>query len=167
MRFNALKQHRFYIPFGSVVCKHHFESHAWKNIESFRSLNRFDANQIADMIDLLRYQKLPEIDAVQDFSSVDMKINTGLSREKFEQLFESIPSIKIRFNNIPLAKKALHTYMMRLRTGQTLDQISSNINVSHTRVRYWLKTVREILSDEFVPFDMKLLTMTPELYQTF
>lgn len=78
VRFNALKQHRFYIPFDSVVCKHHFESNAWRNIENFRSLNRFDANQIADMINLLRCQDLPENDVVQDISSVDMKINTGL-----------------------------------------------------------------------------------------
>lgn len=154
-RHNVLKQQRYYIPPKSKVCQRHFELNAWNNINNFRSLSRFNANQIDEMVDLLRVQAMPE-NLIHDLSSEEMKIFTGLSRKDFDQLFEKIPSISSKFtNDITLAKNALYTYMLRLRTGQTLERISSYVKMSLTTVSRWIEIVRAVLIKEFVPTSMK------------
>lgn len=116
------------------------------------------------MIDLLRVRELPKNDLTQDLSTKDMKVVTGLSRANFEELAESCPSLLIKYrNNKTLARNALFAYLMRLRTGETLDQISSSIKVPCTTIQRWIKTVREVLTEGFLPDNMKSAWTRDEL----
>lgn len=152
VRFKILQNHRFYIPHGSRACEVHFKSKSWKNTNNFRSVNRFNARHIENMIDLLRSQNLLKDNVIRESTSVDMKIATGLSREQFKELFRSIPSLAGKFKNKKsVAEMALYTYLMRLRTGQTISQISSHLKVGTWKICDWLKIVRNVLSEEFVP----------------
>lgn len=154
-------KHRFYIP-KNVKCSVHFKSRSWNDVNHFRQVNTFNKEQITDMIDLLRFRH--ENDEMPDYFSSDMKILTGLTSEQFKQLFESVPLLTKKFkNNTQNARKALYMYLMRLRTGQTLQQMSTKFDVSHSTIINRLKVVRSVLLKKFVPFNLKSAWTRDEL----
>lgn len=153
-RYLVLMKHRFYIPKNVRACNIHFQSRSWNNVNHFRHVNTFNKHQIADMVDLLRFRH--EKDETPDYFSSDMKILTGLTCKQFQQLFESVPLLTAKYrNNTTNARKALYMYLMRMRTGQTLQQMSTKFKVSHNTIINRLKTVRSVLLEEFVPFNLK------------
>lgn len=129
VRIKILREQRFYIPADTRACLSHYESKAWNDLNNFGPMKTtYNKSQIEDMVDLLRPQKMPEDDLMEGTSSSDMKITTGLDTNQFQVLLDSIPLLKQEYkNNLPMARKALYTYLLRLRTGQTLDQIASGL----------------------------------------
>lgn len=153
VRSQVMKEHRFYIPNNVKVCDIHYRSRAWNNVNDFRQSNSFNKDQIEDMVDLIQFR--PKYDVTLECSSDDMKILTGLRSEQFTELFECVSQLKKQFKyNIQLARTALYMYLIRLRTGQTLQQMSTTFNVSHGTIINRLRTVRNVLMKEFVPSNL-------------
>lgn len=153
VRKKMLQDHRFYIPSEARACVIHYESKAWNDLNNFGEAKKtYKKRQIEDMVDLLRSQDTPNDGLNVDCFTSDMKIATGLDAKQFQELFDSIPLLQTKYkDNISRARSALYTYMLRLRTGQTLEQIASGLRKSHTTVIRRLNTVREVLIKHFVP----------------
>lgn len=106
------------------------------------------------MTDLLRMEK----NALSGNISIrgeNMKTATGLNSEHFRSLVEIIPFSLAFPNKRILNENALYTYLLRLRTGQTLEQIASGLNVSIAAVHTRLQNARQMLYKYFVCSNLK------------
>lgn len=80
-----------------------------------------------------------------------MKTYTGLSSNQFEQVARiALPSLLSRFKNSHKSRTALYIFLMKLRTGQTYNQIAPLFNVSRFTIGSWIRVVRDILHSVFV-----------------
>lgn len=81
-----------------------------------------------------------------------MKINTGLNLEQFNHLLDSLPSLLLFYKNVGNnASQALYTYLMKLRTGRSNDEIAAYFKVTRTTVSRRIVAAREALTSDFMP----------------
>lgn len=80
-----------------------------------------------------------------------MQMRSGLSKSQFETLYSSLPSLKEKFRFNDMAKDALFMYLMKIRTGNTDDEIAAYFGFHRTTVELKIKTVRGCLMRDFTP----------------
>lgn len=84
-----------------------------------------------------------------------MKTYIGVNIEQFQDIANIVtPSLMPTFRNLNKSHMALYIYLMRLRTGHTLNQIAPHFNLSRQTVSAWIKIVRDIVHSEFVPMHL-------------
>lgn len=160
-RFQILNTHRIYIPHKSVLCTQHLDCDCWNGCITFEC--KYTKEYIEEMVDLMRTP--PEKHENESlFSSKKIKLNTGLSLQQFNELFNELPTLHRFFlKNTKKAKLALLLYLTRLRTGDRFNRIYENFSISrNTGFKYIIKA-RIALNTDFVPNNLGLHAMSRDI----
>lgn len=80
-----------------------------------------------------------------------MKLLTAHDKAQFKELLHELPSLAEELGSNDKASDALFMYLMRLRTGQTYEEIAIHFAVSPSTVQRRLDLVRNILNRVIVP----------------
>lgn len=147
-RSNILRTKRVYIPQHSHACEYHFENGLWDDIISM--IFTYSANQIEDMVDLLRDHRC---DIVNRFSvSTDLKLKTGLKRDCFNDLVTMLPSLQSFFSgDLKKTTKAITMFLYRMRTASTYESMAISFELSVKTVMKYIDAARNSLQTDFVP----------------
>lgn len=145
-----IKKNNLFIPMNTVACKYHTEIGNWIELRRTRLKFTYTKSQMEEMIELLRME-----DHNQDLIKLNdrnRKAQTGLNILEFEQLYQSVPSLLISCKNSePVAKEALYTYLIKLRTGLSDEEVASIRHVSRSTVTRRCTIARTALMTDFVP----------------
>lgn len=79
-----------------------------------------------------------------------IKIDTGLTRDQFCNLFQSLPSLRAELQNNIIASDFLYTYLMKIRTGRTHEDIARIFGITAMAVSKRLNRVRVAMEQDFV-----------------
>lgn len=79
-----------------------------------------------------------------------VKTDTGLTRLQFQNLLHCLKSLRISLKNDSLASDYLYTYLLKLRTGRTDEDIGGVFNITRVAVGQRLKLVRDAMESDFV-----------------
>lgn len=86
-------------------------------------------------------------------SSFDIRIDTGLTHAQFKDLFERLPSLCHQFKydkNSQTSTDSLYMYLMKMRTGRTNDDIGRIFGKTRSAVTRRLRKVRLAMENDFV-----------------
>lgn len=103
------------------------------------------------MVDTLR--KLPKGPQVGELLRVerDIRCDTGLNAEQFSELFQMVPSLIDMFGgDRTAAENALHMFLMRLRKGNTYEDIGNTFYVCDNTASTHISKARDALMLDFV-----------------
>lgn len=148
-RVKALKS-GIYIPPGAKVCHSHQEIPSWGAVSSLALYTDFKPSYIEDMLQL----KVCSVGAQEKRGKstvVDIQRITGLTKQKFDDLFARTPSLVVNLRNVENARNALMMYLMRQRKAVSYDTIGERFGVARYKVSSDIKQVRRALTEEFVP----------------
>lgn len=79
-----------------------------------------------------------------------VKADTGLTREQFLNLLHHLKSLQDELKNHKLASDYLYTYLMKLRTARTDEDIGQVFKITRQAVGMRLKCVRKAMESDFV-----------------
>lgn len=152
-RYRALKMLRMYIPKGARFCKFHFNENSW-NSDMPEENGIFSKVQIEDLITLVTEKK--EVKSKRTVVGPDntntMDTYIGLNSEQFENVLNIVlPSLLTIYQKIGIAKNALYIFLMKLRTGFTIDEICPFFDLTKKTMIQRIRNVRQIMYKEFVP----------------
>lgn len=154
MRYEIMKLKRFYIPVNARACQMHSDISVWPGMQIQNEKSKFTVAQIEEMVDLListpKQSKTSVLDVKSDF---EYRIDTGLTRAQFLDLFGRLPSISSEFKydkNNETATESLYMYLMKLRTGRTNDDIGSIFKITRFTVTERMNKIRKVLESDFV-----------------
>lgn len=90
---------------------------------------------------------------------------TGLSEDQFNELLQTLRSVRSVIKNPKSAAVALYMYLMKMRTGFACEDIGNFFHVSKTTVQRLINKIRPILKQDFVPQYMNFVRSREELIQ--
>lgn len=89
--------------------------------------------------------------SVGPHNTTTMKTYIGLNSHQFQQILNMVnPSLLPIFKSPIKPRNALYIFLMKLRTGHTLEQIAPHFNVSPMTISSWIRAVRNIVHSELV-----------------
>lgn len=90
---------------------------------------------------------------------------TALTNEQFNDLYNSLPSIRQSIKSRRTAAAALFVYLMKMRTGFPNKDIAIQFGISETTVQRLIQQVRPILSKDMVPHYVNYVRNRQELIE--
>lgn len=93
------------------------------------------------------------------------KRNTGLEKEQFICLFNSLPGVYAVIKHIETASAALLIYLMKMRTGMPSQDLGYLFKISETTVQRLIAKIRTVLKSEFVPHNINYVRSREELME--
>lgn len=93
------------------------------------------------------------------------KRNTALTVEKFNDLFDSLPSVHLNIQKRRTAVAALYMYLMKMRTGLPTEDIGNQFHVSATSVQRLISKIRTVLKNDLVPQHVNYVRDREELIE--
>lgn len=87
---------------------------------------------------------------MDDNSDAGVKTDTSLTRDQFQNLFECLTSLRGALKNDKIASDYLYTYLMKIRTGRTHEDIGRVFKISKMAVTKRLNQVRKAMEEDFV-----------------
>lgn len=96
-------------------------------------------------------------------SDADVKIDTGLTPEQFEDLFQRLRSLREELKNDKKASNSLYMYLMKIRTGRTDEDIGRLFNVTRVTVGSRLNKVRAAMEKDFADKNVNRLLSRQKL----
>lgn len=76
------------------------------------------------------------------------KTFTGLTEEQFEDLLDGIPTLRTSYPNLEHASDVLYTYLLKLRTGRSNEEIAHQFKVTKTTIARRMNKAREALTKD-------------------
>lgn len=99
-----------------------------------------------------------------DLNSDDgIRTDTGLTREQFYNLFQRLEALRDILKNDRRASDYLYTYLMKMRTGRTNDDIGTVFGINGIAISKRLNRVREAMEQDFVYQNVNCLLSRQEL----
>lgn len=150
MRQQLLKMYNYYVPPNNRLCDFHLTCTSWDflNEMSDNIINTFTANHIQDML------SMKDVDPnFLDFNSIDTMEDhvfyhwIGFNKTQFRQILEEVP----QFSNLKRGSTALAAYLIKLRTGDSTDRLSTLLQIPKTTLTRMLGKARDLLFEYFVP----------------
>lgn len=80
----------------------------------------------------------------------EIKRNTALTYDQFEDLLTKLPSLPNSFANASRAAATLYMYLMKMRTGQPSDDIGNKFGITRVTVERQITKVRAAMMTDFV-----------------
>lgn len=84
-----------------------------------------------------------------------MKTLTGFTAAQFEEILNSLPSLKQRFKDGVNASNALLIYLMKIRTGCSNEKLKDHFKLSLVTIKRRLDAARECMLTDFVPLYLR------------
>ncbi|GBP54902.1 hypothetical protein EVAR_11656_1 [Eumeta japonica] len=150
IKSRMLVEYKLYIPPSARICHVHLTSNEWNELEELNN-SSFTAEHLKDMLDMLRdacQQSRFNFDNIESITTSELHFYTGLNHEEFNRLLEQTPSISQRSQR---PKTVLGAYLMKIRTGEPNERLSSRLDMSRRSLERKLELARECLTNEFVP----------------
>ncbi|XP_075981959.1 uncharacterized protein LOC142980452 isoform X2 [Anticarsia gemmatalis] len=146
-----LNQYKYYVPQNNRLCDRHLVVEAWDFLNSLRNnyVQSFTAKHIQDMMSLKEvvYSGVLHFESIDEMEDHVVHTWIGLNKAQFHQMFNEVPQLL----EIPRASLALAAYLIKLRTGDSDERLSTLLKVSRRTLEKWLHQVRDILYEYFVP----------------
>ncbi|XP_026737081.1 uncharacterized protein LOC113500467 [Trichoplusia ni] len=155
MRKQLLKMYNYYVPANNRLCDIHLTCTSWDflNDISDNIINTFSAHQIKDMF------SLKEADCnILDFENIECMEDhifyhwVGFNKDQFRQILNEVP----QFLNLKNGSLILAAYLIKLRTGDSDDRLSTLLQIPKTTLVTQLGKARSLLYDYFVPHHLGL-----------
>lgn len=120
----------------------------WSNFQTYQ--NTYTIGILEDLIDLLLKPRVRN-ETQETSESKNFVKDFGLTEEQFEDLFEMVPSLLLKYKgNERSSKNALKSYLMRLRTSKTYNEIAREFGVSVATLRKMQTLARAALLEDIV-----------------
>lgn len=94
---------------------------------------------------------------MKENSDSAVKMETGLTRDQFYDLYRCLPTLRNAFKNEKNASDSLYMYLMKLRTGRTNDDIGKVFKVNGWTVGQRIKIARNAIEKDFVYSNVNFL----------
>ncbi|RVE45293.1 hypothetical protein evm_010065 [Chilo suppressalis] len=152
-----LCRYRLYIPPSARICRYHLENDCWDQLQS--NTRDFTAAQMDHMLNMMERIKLKTL----DFNDINMMPPNlchywlGLTAAQFHELLLEMPSLQ---NEVPSASVALSIYLVKLRTGDSNERLSSLFEMPRSTLERNMNKARNCMSQEMVPLHLGLNHMT-------
>lgn len=104
---------------------------------------------------------LPSV--LKENSDVGVKIDTGLTREQFFDLFRSLPTLREAYKNDKNASDSLYMYLMKIRTARSNDDIGRVFKLTGWTVGQRIAKVRAAMENDFVYNNVNYLCSREDL----
>lgn len=151
LRASLLCDYNYYVPPDCRICYYHLRSNSWGLLlESYvNPINTFNVEQIEDMMSLLKDNMFMHLDFenIQNIPEHIVHYYLGFSKEQFHEILTEVP----RLSNRHRGAFALAAYLIKLRTGDSDERISSLLQVPRSTLESLMNMAREILHQDFVP----------------
>ncbi|XP_022833905.1 uncharacterized protein LOC111361744 [Spodoptera litura] len=151
-----LSRYKYYVPENNRLCDRHLVIEAWDFLTSLRNnyVQTFTAKHIQDMLSLKEVVQsgLLHFKSIDDMEDHVIHTWIGLNKTQFHQMFNEVPQLL----EIPRASLALAAYLIKLRTGDSNERLSTLLAVSRRTLEKWLHQVRDLLYEYFVPRHLSL-----------
>lgn len=150
--------HKYYVPNGCRICEEHLRSQLWSELYETENVNRsFSSIYIEDFCELMKRDKSIIID-FKNVENIDENIMwywLGRSKDQFREIEANLPDFLNK-------STALGAYLMKLRTGDSFERLSTILNIPKTTLIKLINKVRELMVNHFVPLHLGLQHMTRE-----
>ncbi|XP_063829743.1 uncharacterized protein LOC135080779 [Ostrinia nubilalis] len=145
LRVRLFSDHKYYIPRDCRICSFHLERQEWLQLFEETSNHCFTAAYIEDFCELLKSDK--NTITFNDIDGMDENLFyywLGHTKQQFRDLEAELPEFRNRAT-------ALGAYLMKLRTGDSDERISTLLNMSRTTLTKLLNKARDVMTEHFVP----------------
>ncbi|RVE41348.1 hypothetical protein evm_014002 [Chilo suppressalis] len=149
LRVKLFIDFNFYIPKNNRICSFHLHNNDWAEcLSNMQPNHEFTAEHIQDFASFIK-----ERNQTIDFNNIDglsedmVHFWLGLSKQQFAQIKVDLP----RLCGMRNGELALIGYLIKLRTGDSDERISTLLNIPRSSLTKLLGTAREILNEEFIP----------------
>lgn len=137
----------FYVPATNRICNYHISNTFGNELTEVENpIHTFTAIQIEDYTDLLKQSQTFKLD-FENMENMDSSIVQywfGLSMEDILDIIKEVP----RLATMHRGKTALAAYLIKLRTGDSDERISSLLNIPRSTLERLMGKVWEILKNE-------------------
>lgn len=151
LRVLLLKSHNIYVSENNRLCSIHLRCTEWDflNESRYTYQNSFTANEIQDMMTLLKTDYEPNVDFENIESMPDHLVHywLGKTKEQYRNILEEVTQI----NTVRRGRAALTAYLIKLRTGDSNARLSSLMKIPKRTLGTLLSKARDIMYQYYVP----------------
>lgn len=142
-------EYKHYVPQRCRICQFHLQNNNWELFENHDSgIHTFTVEHVQDFATFVNERKLTiDLRDVEGMSDDQCHYWLGLSKANFRQLKEELP----RLQSLKNGSLAIATFLMKLRTGDTDERISTLLNIPRTTLMRLMAKARKMLEQDFVP----------------
>lgn len=146
IREMLLIRNKFYVPTCSRICEHHLHKGCWSDLTS--NHHDFTGAQFDTILNILGRAAAYRL----EFGNVSLmsphlcRYWLGMNAEQFEELLACVPSLSQNVENPSLA---LCIYIVKLRTGDSNERLSSLFQLSRSTLERKMKIARNCLIEDF------------------
>lgn len=140
-----LGRYRFYVPPSARICTYHLENDCWEQLDS--NHRDFTAHQMDQMLMMMERVTLKTL----DFGNINMMPPhlchywLGLTAAQFHELLAEMPNLQYE---VPNASVALSINLVKLRTGDSNDRLSSLFQISRATLERYMSKARHCMKDQ-------------------
>ncbi|XP_045455076.1 uncharacterized protein LOC123664602 [Melitaea cinxia] len=148
LRATILHNHKFYLPKLARVCGEHLSINLWDTLyDSENSIQTFTVDQIQHVFSFVnQFNPSLDFENLQDMDERLFQYWIGLTKIKFNNLIEEVP----RISELRKGCLGLAALLIKLRTGDSDERISSLVQIPRRTLEGLMDNVREILCQDFV-----------------
>lgn len=143
-----LLNYKVYIPLSARICRYHLNSNRWDELEA--PYSDFTGFQVDDIFSKLEKATERQLD-FNDINSMDSHLChywLGLTAEQFNELLNCNPLL---YNHFPNPSVALSIFLVKLRTGDSNQRLSTLFKMPRSTLEKKINIVRNCLNEQFVP----------------
>ncbi|XP_045493201.1 uncharacterized protein LOC123692489 [Colias croceus] len=135
----VLFNHKFYIPSGARICRHHLNHGSWDQLTS--QLRDFTGRQFDNIMTMMQRAANHRF----DFSNIALMPPhlfhywLGMNLEQFYELLNCIPNLA---EQVPDATLALCIYLVKLRTGDSNNRLATLFNKPRATLEHLMNKAR-------------------------
>ncbi|XP_041988982.1 uncharacterized protein LOC121740371 [Aricia agestis] len=149
LRAIVLSNHNYYLPSLARVCGPHLTSNSWEILyDSENSMTMFTVDQIQHVFSFVNaFNPTLDFENLQEMDDRVFEYWIGRTKQQFNSLIEEVPRIlEIRRGSLGLA-----ALLLKMRTGDSDERISTLVQVPRRTLENLMDKVREVLLQDFVP----------------
>lgn len=144
----VLLHFKLYIPLHARICRFHIINNEWDTLENTSS--EFTGFEMDNMLSIMEKAATRKIDFT-NIRSLDPNLChywLGMDADQFEELLAFIPSLN---EEVPSASVALSIFLIKLRTGDSNERLSTIFKMSRRNLERYMAKARNSLLQHFVP----------------
>lgn len=154
LRVRLFRDHKYYIPPNSRICESHLGSQRWSILFEAENVQHcFTAGHIEEFCELLKNDKTRlDFEKIDDIEDNVVWYWLGRTKVQFREVEAVLPEF-------PRRATALAAYLIKLRTGDSDDRISTLMNISRSTLSKLINKARNSMVEYFVPLHLGLQHM--------
>lgn len=158
LRVKLFTDHKFYVPMNCRICTFHLQNDDWQQLADItQPIHSFTSEHIEDFASFVNEKNSTlDFNNIEEMSEDLVHYWIGLTKNQFRQLILDTPRIR----NMHKGTLALAAYLVKLRTGDSDERISTLFNVPRTTLMRLMNKARNILKEDFLPRNLGINNIT-------